>query len=162
MKLSVSDPQTLENVARGKFHQNLTPNFTTPLAEKNGENFHSALLHGSCSESVSQRCPRIACYGFWCLINSMCDTPPCKRGIQAILVRDHMKTRKNGCDTPSAMLSRKVLHDMGGISHCRSVCLFSEAAPTPSLFRGVRQLVWNHLESVSCHFCGQGFWSSVE
>ena len=32
----------------------------------------------------------------------------------------------------------------------------------PSLFRGVRQFVWNHLESVSCHFCGQGFWSSVE
>ena len=25
-----------------------------------------------------------------------------------------------------------------------------------SQFRGVRQFVWNHLESVSCHFCGQG------
>ena len=37
-----------------------------------------------------------------------------------------------------------------------------EAAPRPSLFRGVRQFVWNHLESVSCHFCGQGFWSSIE
>ena len=35
-------------------------------------------------------------------------------------------------------------------------------APRPSLFRGVHQCVWNHLESVSCHFCGQGFWSSVE
>ena len=34
--------------------------------------------------------------------------------------------------------------------------------PRPSLFRGVRQFVWNRLESVSCHFCGQGFWSSVE
>ena len=31
----------------------------------------------------------------------------------------------------------------------------SEAAPRPSLFRGVRQFVWNHLESVSCHFAEQ-------
>ena len=38
----------------------------------------------------------------------------------------------------------------------------AEAAPRPSLFRGVRQFVWNHLASVSCHFCGQGFWSSLE
>ena len=30
-----------------------------------------------------------------------------------------------------------------------------EAAPRPSLFRGVRQFVWNHLESVSCHFAEQ-------
>ena len=29
----------MENVARGSFHQNLMPNFTTPLAEKNGETF---------------------------------------------------------------------------------------------------------------------------
>ena len=34
----------------------------------------------------------------------------------------------------------------------------NEAAPRPSPFRGVRQFAWNHLESVSCHFCGQGFW----
>ena len=40
--------------------------------------------------------------------------------------------------------------------------LKNEAAPRPPLFRGVRQFVWNHLESVSCHFCGRGFWSSVE
>ena len=30
-----------------------------------------------------------------------------------------------------------------------------EAASRPSLFRGVRQFVWNHLESVSCHFAEQ-------
>ena len=42
----LSDTQTLENIA----HQNFTPNFTTPFAEKNGENVHSALLQGSCSE----------------------------------------------------------------------------------------------------------------
>ena len=30
-----------------------------------------------------------------------------------------------------------------------------KAAPRPSLFRGVRQFVWNHLESVSCHFAEQ-------
>ena len=30
-----------------------------------------------------------------------------------------------------------------------------EAAPRPSLFRGVRQFAWNHLESVSCHFAVQ-------
>ena len=35
--------------------------------------------------------------------------------------------------------------------------LWNEAAPRPSLFRGVRQFVWNHLESVSCHF----FWSGL-
>ena len=29
----------MENVARGEFHQNFTPNFTAPLAEANGENF---------------------------------------------------------------------------------------------------------------------------
>ena len=33
--------------------------------------------------------------------------------------------------------------------------VFFEAAPRPSLFRGVRQFVWNHLESVSCHFAEQ-------
>ena len=41
-------------------------------------------------------------------------------------------------------------------------CWETEAAPRPSLLRGVRQFFWNHLESVSCHFCGQGFWSSVK
>ena len=30
-----------------------------------------------------------------------------------------------------------------------------EAAPRPSLYRGVRQFVWNRLESVSCHFAEQ-------
>ena len=44
VKCSDSETQTLENVARGKFHQNFTRNFTTPLAEKNGENVHCALL----------------------------------------------------------------------------------------------------------------------
>ena len=33
----MSDIQTLENVARGKFHKISRQNFTTPLAEKNGE-----------------------------------------------------------------------------------------------------------------------------
>ena len=37
VKFSASDTQTLENVARGIFHKNFTPNFTTPLAEKNRE-----------------------------------------------------------------------------------------------------------------------------
>ena len=46
--------------------------------------------------------------------------------------------------------------------HFRAENPFFEAAPRPSLFRGFRQFVWNHLESVSCHFCGKGFWSSVE
>ena len=36
--------------------------------------------------------------------------------------------------------------------YVRRVC---EAAPRPSLFRGVRQFVRNHLESVSCHFAEQ-------
>ena len=30
-----------------------------------------------------------------------------------------------------------------------------EAAPRPSLFRGVHQFVWNHLKSVSCHSAEQ-------
>ena len=34
-----------------KFHAN----FTAPLTEKNGENFHSALLQGSCSEEIVWR-----------------------------------------------------------------------------------------------------------
>ena len=46
----IRDTQTLENVALGKFHQTFTPNFTTPLAQKTGENYHPALLQGGCSE----------------------------------------------------------------------------------------------------------------
>ena len=30
-----------------------------------------------------------------------------------------------------------------------------EAAPRPSLLGGVRQFIWNHLESVNCHFAEQ-------
>ena len=33
--------------------------------------------------------------------------PPNKRGISAIRVRNHMKTRQNACDAPSEILSRK-------------------------------------------------------
>ena len=45
-----------------------------------------------------------------------------KRGVSAILVRYHMKTRQEACNTPSVNLSREgVLRDMG-------VCL-SEVAP---------------------------------
>ena len=39
----------------------------------------------------------------------------------------------------------------------RVLASLNEAAPRPSLFRVF--FVWNRLESVSCHFCGQGFWS---
>ena len=56
VKFYASDTQTLEKVARGKFKQNFQPNFTTPVAEKNGEKAHSALLQGSCSEKLSKIC----------------------------------------------------------------------------------------------------------
>ena len=40
--------------------------------------------------------------------------PPPKRGISARLAQYHMKTRQNGCNTPSAMLSRKGIARYGG------------------------------------------------
>ena len=52
VRFSDSDTQTLENAARGKIHQNFAANFTTPLAEKNGESFHSTLLQAFCSDKV--------------------------------------------------------------------------------------------------------------
>ena len=39
-----------------------------------------------------------------------------KGGISAILARYHMKTRQNGCETPSAILSRKGITPYGGVS----------------------------------------------
>ena len=54
VKFSASDTQILENIARGKFHQNFMPNLMTPLADKNREKIHSALLQGSCSELQHQ------------------------------------------------------------------------------------------------------------
>ena len=42
--------------------------------------------------------------------------PPHKRGILAILARHHMKTRQKGCDTPSAILSRKGIARYGRVS----------------------------------------------
>ena len=42
-------------MALGKFHPNSRQNFTTPLAEKNGETNHSTLWQGGCSD---QRIPR--------------------------------------------------------------------------------------------------------
>ena len=51
-----------------------------------------------------------------------CDTPP-QRGISAILARYHMKTRQNGCDTPSAILSRiGIARYGGGILHWAAKC----------------------------------------
>ena len=50
MKFSDSDTRTLENVERGKFHIKIPANFTTLLADKKGENIHSALLQGLYSE----------------------------------------------------------------------------------------------------------------
>ena len=40
--------------------------------------------------------------------------PPLKKGISAILARYPMKTRQMGSIPPSAILSRRVLRDMGG------------------------------------------------
>ena len=45
--------------------------------------------------------------------------PPLKRGISAILLRYPMKNKANGCDTPSAIRSRK---GIAGISHWAAKC----------------------------------------
>ena len=54
-KFSNSCTQTLENVARGKFQQRFTANFTTPLAEKNRKTEKTCTpnfcrLQGGCSD----------------------------------------------------------------------------------------------------------------
>ena len=86
---------------------------------------------------LSQRYPPIACYGvfavsqhdqlgamppFLSLLPSesmrsggaIPPPPPHRRSISAILARYHLKTRQKGCDTPSAILSRKGIARYGG------------------------------------------------
>ena len=60
-----------------------------------------------------------------------CDTPPpLQRGISAILARYPMKTRQMGAIPPSAILSRKVLRDMGGYLALGRVGRFAQFAIT--------------------------------
>ena len=54
--------------------------------------------------------------------------------------------------TPWHALSGPVLRDTARLSQrYPPIARYGGAASRPSLFRGVRQFVWNHLESVSRH-----------
>ena len=74
MKFFGSDTQTLENVARRKFHQNFTTNFTTPFGREKGEKIisHRTSAGGVvASEKVTTKKERAAatrpldCKGQW-------------------------------------------------------------------------------------------------
>ena len=52
-----------------KISPKFMPNFTTPLAEKNGENLHSALLQGSCSDDLNRGSKSTNCAILICDLN---------------------------------------------------------------------------------------------